>query len=252
MNIGMSEEFHLQWIGRGFKMVAPESLGKSTPFFNFIKPVQSFLSLPIINIYIKNLCHEIQFANEVLPVTHCLSSLNDIIGQTVEKVFTKETITHLHTFDKITQKTQQMGCREYPVYLKNGLISFAIDYKFPLYNLTNVLVGILGMSLVSGDTSITPLSAAIQLFAEFGMFDLINKKTNFDFAERKIGNVYFSQREWDCLPFLARGITAKKIAQSLGISSRTVEQHTESIKIKLNVYSKNDLIYTLSEKCHFL
>lgn len=51
-----------------------------------------------------------------------------------------------------------------------------------------------------------------------------------------------SQREEECLFYLARGKTAKHIARLLGISHRTVETHILHIKSKLKCHTKNQLI----------
>lgn len=49
-------------------------------------------------------------------------------------------------------------------------------------------------------------------------------------------------REKDCAFFLARGFSAKEIGRQLDISARTVESHIQRIKIKLNCYSRQQLI----------
>jgi DNA-binding CsgD family transcriptional regulator len=51
-----------------------------------------------------------------------------------------------------------------------------------------------------------------------------------------------SSRENQCLFFIIRGKTAKEIGNILGISYRTVEEYTQSIKNKLNCKSKHELI----------
>lgn len=49
-------------------------------------------------------------------------------------------------------------------------------------------------------------------------------------------------RQQTCLFLLARGKTVKQIANILSISTRTVEEHIESIKHRLNCYSKSQVI----------
>jgi len=51
-----------------------------------------------------------------------------------------------------------------------------------------------------------------------------------------------TEREGHCLFYLVRGKTAKEISEKLNLSRRTVEQYTESIKIKFNCSKKSDLI----------
>lgn len=51
-----------------------------------------------------------------------------------------------------------------------------------------------------------------------------------------------SEREYECLELLAKGGTAKSIANILSISPRTVETHLTSLKTKFDLSSKQELI----------
>ncbi len=51
-----------------------------------------------------------------------------------------------------------------------------------------------------------------------------------------------SQRQEECLFFLIRGKTTKQIANILNLSSRTIEDHIEKMKHKLDCFSKYQLI----------
>lgn len=55
-------------------------------------------------------------------------------------------------------------------------------------------------------------------------------------------DVYLTNREATCLYLLLLNNTAKKIGKTLNISPRTVETYLESVKMKLNVDTKKDLI----------
>jgi len=59
---------------------------------------------------------------------------------------------------------------------------------------------------------------------------------------RKIDGVQITFQQAKCLQFAIQGMTAKKIANELGISFRTVERHFENLKHKLKVKSKVELI----------
>lgn len=50
-------------------------------------------------------------------------------------------------------------------------------------------------------------------------------------------------RERECLKYILEGLSARLIADALHLSTRTVEKHLESIKNKLNCFSKADLYY---------
>lgn len=51
-----------------------------------------------------------------------------------------------------------------------------------------------------------------------------------------------TRREHQCLELYQSGYTAKETAKFLGLSHRTVEQHFENIKNKLNLYSKREVL----------
>lgn len=51
-----------------------------------------------------------------------------------------------------------------------------------------------------------------------------------------------TDREMDCIFYLLRGNTMKKIAKHLNISPRTVETHLEQIKYKLNCANKSEIV----------
>lgn len=51
-----------------------------------------------------------------------------------------------------------------------------------------------------------------------------------------------SKRQLDCLFFLSRGMTVKEIASNLHLAPKTVEHYLENIKLKLNCYSRSELI----------
>ena len=64
---------------------------------------------------------------------------------------------------------------------------------------------------------------------------------------KRIQNIYLSKRENEILTYVTKGYNAKQIAKKLDISSRTVEQHVENIKFKMNVSSKAELIEKVME-----
>jgi DNA-binding CsgD family transcriptional regulator len=55
-------------------------------------------------------------------------------------------------------------------------------------------------------------------------------------------SIYLTKREAECLTCMCDGFTAKKTAQSLALSPKTIQKHIESVKIKLGCSYKDDLI----------
>lgn len=65
--------------------------------------------------------------------------------------------------------------------------------------------------------------------------------SNFPISTDK-GNAHLTCREVECFTHIALGYTAKQVGNTLNISSRTVEAHLNSIKQKLGVYYKSDIV----------
>ena len=60
-------------------------------------------------------------------------------------------------------------------------------------------------------------------------------------------DLYFTQREAECLFYLMRGLTIVATAKMLDLSPRTVEFYVKNMKIKIGVRTKNKLIEKLNE-----
>jgi len=56
------------------------------------------------------------------------------------------------------------------------------------------------------------------------------------------GEPFLTRREHACLRDLVLGMTSKEIARNLGIASRTVDQHLTSIKLKMEVNTRSEII----------
>ncbi len=54
--------------------------------------------------------------------------------------------------------------------------------------------------------------------------------------------IRLSPRQAECLYYMVKGMQAKKIAEVMQISSRTIEYHTTVLKQKLNCRTKSELI----------
>ena len=97
----------------------------------------------------------------------------------------------------------------------NSIIN-AISHKAPLLSHKNKTIGIMGMSIIIHKTNPT----------------FIHNENKFELTNRQI----------NCLYYLALGMTTKLIANKLDLSPRTVEHYIEIIKNKLNCYNRSDLI----------
>lgn len=115
-----------------------------------------------------------------------------------------------------------------------------LSIKSPWYNDENKIIGTFGCSVVLGKHS---LSEALVLIKKLGLMNYdshaVSMKT---INHHEINNIAISNREMDCLRYAIKGYTAKRTAQMLGVSHRTVEDYLNSAKMKLGAVSKAELI----------
>jgi DNA-binding CsgD family transcriptional regulator len=102
------------------------------------------------------------------------------------------------------------------IILKNGQLYEIWSYRWPLFKKTTGIIGLIVIAF------------------------LLNKITIL--GSDKKPNTFSSCRQSECLYYLVKGMSAKRIAQTLNISPRTVEHHLEAMKAKLNCFSQEDLI----------
>jgi DNA-binding CsgD family transcriptional regulator len=83
--------------------------------------------------------------------------------------------------------------------------------------------------------------------ADFGVEQKIEflKKIQFILSEDRIPK--FSKREQDCIKLTLQGQTMLEMAKTLGLSPRTIESYLNNLKMKLNCYTKSELILKLQK-----
>ncbi len=102
--------------------------------------------------------------------------------------------------------------------------------KMPLFNKKGKCIGIAGSHL-NLPFYHNPPEAAENGFDEKGRFWLPSK----------LGNEYLTKKEVTILRVILLGKTSKQIAKILGVSYRTIEEHTEKIKRKLQCSYKHEI-----------
>jgi DNA-binding CsgD family transcriptional regulator len=76
--------------------------------------------------------------------------------------------------------------------------------------------------------------------------DFLQYNFNRKLYEFRIGKQtdFFTRREYDVFKYTLLGLTAKQIAKRLALSSRTIEDHINKIKLKLQCSSKHQIAET--------
>ena len=123
------------------------------------------------------------------------------------------------------------------IYLRDSDFCYAITRKNPIYNDDNEVVGIFGQAFLLSSPEVID-----------SIKDVYNNDRNiFDGVEISNYQVLdkfpsLTQRETECLFYFLRKYSAKNIANHLGISARTVEQHIVSIKNKYQCATRASLL----------
>lgn len=179
-------------------------------------------------------------ANSKLLQTAGFTKPEDIMGLTdCDLCWGKQGPLMMHNDKKIFVHQHENAFIEYG---KNclGSIEHYLSYKMPLHGRSGKIIGTFGLSYLINETKpLTTLPEEMGLFCNPFITNRINelqKKLNPKLAYG------LTQRQYDCLYFLVRGMTAKEIGKKLGLSPKTVEHYLDNIKIKLNCQKRSNLI----------
>lgn len=168
-----------------------------------------------------------------------MSSVEEIIGQNSYDLLSKSEMKKVAANDIIIVQGDAPQ-----LFYEKCLRKECLSIKTQLMDLCNNTVGI-GM-----------IDFYFHQAAFKDMITLINQLVYLRPAINKIkynyiANAYqfnkISNRERECVYYLARGMTCKEIAQAMRISYRTVEKHLENIKDKLTCHSRSDIISKVFE-----
>lgn len=156
------------------------------------------------------------------------SELGELFYQEDQRVLVTGATTHV------------LSCFSWQEYQR---FSFLLVQKNVLRDEKNDVIGTFGIGMdVSHNTRLTNLL----LHIDPHMIDAIKQQKQCSYSiENTYASINTTPREMECLFFMLRGNTAKKIASMLNLSPKTVESHIENIKHKARCSSREQLI----EKC---
>jgi len=117
--------------------------------------------------------------------------------------------------------------------LGNGSQGKALSYKLPLRSKERKIIGVLGVAIEFENNE---LLSALQFHQ---LLDSPSIKLQ---TLKKISTYNLTTRQSECLYHLVMGLSIKQIAIRLSLSARTVEHYLETVKVKLNCYTRCQLI----------
>lgn len=132
-----------------------------------------------------------------------------------------------------------------PVLSANGFCVLTATKK-PLYDAHQKVIGVIGLGIELKGSEILAICHLIDSTSPFKGKKSIVISTN-NYLKEKIGQS-LTPREAECLFYLTRGKSYKRIAQILHLSPRTIEEYMEALKMKLDCHSKDALLETVDQK----
>lgn len=237
-----SSELIIQRYRQGVKLIKPEKL-KYFSGQDQCQRVSDLLNLPI-NIAFLNTGSIIQNINETLIKCCGFSSVKDTLGKTVRIAATKEAADFSINHDQKVVKTNSLIIKEENYIRKIDAITFqAITAKMPWYDSNDKIIGLLSLASTIGAPCSIPLAESLMVLAKTGLLDQRKNMRDLDILPGEtIAGVYLSKREAQCMYYLLKGMSFKKIGIHLGLSNRTIGHYIDNIRGKFNVNSKEALI----------
>lgn len=236
MNLSLSHKL-FRWQG-GIKLIQPDlttalnQYGQDTGY-----TVSRVLDLPF-NFYFLNTQGQTVMMNQESALACGFSSAKDSVGKSLYDVSLPESAKSL-----IDNCTHVMEAEVVEIFneqniKKDGTNLSFLSIKSPWYDMDNHIIGVFGCSIVLGQHDLATSLASVICLGLFDSEKFAGTKTP---PIRNL-SVNLSKREIECLQLAIKGYTAKKIAKTLGISHRTVEEYLLNIRVKTGAGSKAELI----------
>jgi len=170
-----------------------------------------------------------------------MKSQKDVIGKNDNNFVWEENAPKIMAHDK-----EVMLSRKKHIYFEvikavsGDFYRNYLSYKIPLLSRSGKIIGIFGMSLLLNENNAIDFNNIngdiVSLF-----IGGVSTRSELILPTTKLQS-FLTQRQEQCLYFMAKGMTMKQIAHAIGLSPKTVEHHIDALKIKLNCFSRSALI----------
>lgn len=118
-----------------------------------------------------------------------------------------------------------------------------VSFKMPWYTNGNI-TGIFGCTIVEGKHELVD---SLNQILELGFLEKNHNLSNI-IQTRIFNGIKLTLRESEILSLIAKGRTARQIAESIKLSRRTVENYISNVRQKAGVKSKSELIALYCEQ----
>lgn len=222
------------------------NLNNRKKYFAFSLPIERFFGFyDDVFVYWKDLnsiyygCNDMMANWGKIPVTSVSGITDHEFGTLAEEV------KKLHINDRfiIHNKVTCSYIEKCHFHLVPEELVF-LSFKTSLYDSSNNVVGLFGISLVLRDgENFKKQSNLLNNFKIASLAPILIPP-----AVTKIGDTKLTKRETQCLYLLLKGKTSREIGQIWNRSIRTIQRHVENIKIKLSCRTKSELIGKVLEE----
>lgn len=200
--------------------------------------IEHFFDLPAL-VFLKDRLGKYHACNDYVAKQAGLEKGQDIIGTTDFDHCWKSEAPFFQLMDKkaIDEEQPIMFIENIPLADQNTFK--ALTYKLPIYTCSQKIM-VFGISFfLNREDSIPELLHGMKIPLNIKAKQIIHcNKIN----SNSIISNRFTHRQAQCLYLLVKGMTAGQIADEIGLSKRTVESYTATLKDKLSCASKSELI----------
>lgn len=201
--------------------------------------IENMLDSAIASVYWKDKKGKYLGLNTRFTDYLCGSQLqpSDIVGKTDRDFIWVKEAPFLEKNDQEVICTTRAKTIIEPCRTIENKIKLFLSHKSPLRSRQGKIIGVLGISYyLDGNHTTSETLTTLGFSTDLIAFNLL-QATSKDEHDDKL-----TPRQIDCLYFLVKGFTVKQIAKQLALSPRTVEHYLEAVKVKLDCYTRADLI----------
>lgn len=215
---------------------------QNSSYFAFSRPVDSFYkskqSFPL-HVFSKTLSDKILDMNELQLAYFNFKNIADVRGFALDDLVIRPQFTL-----PISANDREVVKYNMPMFfLEPFNDSQFLALKTCLFDSKNHLAGVFGFGFYLEST---PLIQILEYINRLQLFALPQSLLT-NILQFPIGKGLTS-REKECAAYLIKGYSSKEIGKALTISYRTVEQHLDNMKFKLNCKTKTQLVAKLLEE----
>lgn len=236
----VSDELRICSKNNGFRFIRPRIDNKRAGDLGYT--VKELLQLPFNVIFLdKN--SSILKINDNNVLACGFDSSSHALGKTINDTYHRDAAKFSIAHDTAVLKTNNLLIKEEMCERIDSVRFSCLTAKLPWYNDAGDLSGVIGLSISLGLQNKYEISDALNALADLGIIRCRRKERPIPSI---INDVTLTKREIECLELIDKGMTAKRVAEKLNLSKRTIEGYFENIKNKLGVRSKYDLINLLT------